>query len=261
MLKKWTIYKITNPTGRVYIGVTCNYKKRVAAYRGLDCKTQPIIYKSIIKYGIEAHLIEVIDSFESTWSFAKGKEMFWIRTYMSNSNKYSDKFGMNVTDGGEGTLGRFKTDEEKSAISRRNKGFRHTEEAKIKIGEAAKGNRYNAGRKHTDVWKKQASERSIGNKHNIGRKQSAETIEKRVSKIRGRKMPEHISVAIRKRITEAVGRPILQYDLNGVFLREFVSISDAARILNWERALIRKSLRGLYKHTNGWIFKYKNNIP
>jgi hypothetical protein len=206
-------------------------------------------------------VFEVVESFESEWYFAQEREIFWIGVYMSNSNRHPNGSGMNVTDGGQGTLGRPKTEAEKIATSIRNTGLKHTKEAKIKIGEAAKGNKHSAGNKHTDAWKKRASERTLGNKYNLGLKQSAETIEKRVSKIRGIKIPEHIAKARRDKITKAVGRPILQYDLNGNFIREFISISDAARELNWDRSLIRKSLRVLYKHTNYWIFKYKNNVP
>ena len=35
---------------------------------------------------------------------ADGKEMFWIRSYMSNKNKYPEQNGLNLTDGGEGRI-------------------------------------------------------------------------------------------------------------------------------------------------------------
>jgi predicted GIY-YIG superfamily endonuclease len=36
------IYKITSPSGRIYIGKTTNLKERLKHYKYLKCKTQPI---------------------------------------------------------------------------------------------------------------------------------------------------------------------------------------------------------------------------
>ena len=57
----FTIYKITNPLGKVYIGKTCNLSKRKYAYRKLECRSQPLIYRSINKYGWENHDFEIIE--------------------------------------------------------------------------------------------------------------------------------------------------------------------------------------------------------
>lgn len=54
------IYKITSPTNRIYIGSTTNIKKRFSYYKNLNCKTQPRLYRSFIKYGIGNHLFEII---------------------------------------------------------------------------------------------------------------------------------------------------------------------------------------------------------
>lgn len=56
------IYKITNPKGRVYIGQSRNIEKRISNYKGLhNCKTQPKLYRSFIKYGTDKHLFEIIE--------------------------------------------------------------------------------------------------------------------------------------------------------------------------------------------------------
>lgn len=55
------IYKITNPSGKVYIGQTWNFEKRKKDYKWLgSVKKQPALYNSLIKYGFENHKIEVI---------------------------------------------------------------------------------------------------------------------------------------------------------------------------------------------------------
>lgn len=56
------IYKITNPTGRVYIGQSVNLKKRRREYSRLQsCKTQTRLYRSLLKYGFSEHIFEVIE--------------------------------------------------------------------------------------------------------------------------------------------------------------------------------------------------------
>ena len=54
------IYKITSPSKRVYIGQSKNIKTRFKFYKNLKCNNQIRLYKSLIKYGVEAHKFEVI---------------------------------------------------------------------------------------------------------------------------------------------------------------------------------------------------------
>jgi len=56
---KWTIYKIINPKGRIYIGKTNNFKKRLGDYRNVNCSNQKLVYKSLKKYGFQNHKIEI----------------------------------------------------------------------------------------------------------------------------------------------------------------------------------------------------------
>lgn len=53
------IYKITSPSGRIYIGQTYNLRKRLNHYKRLLCKKQPKLYNSFKKYGYENHKIEI----------------------------------------------------------------------------------------------------------------------------------------------------------------------------------------------------------
>ena len=54
------IYKLTNPNGSVYIGQSWNIKNRIKTYRSLDCKKQPKLYNSLIKYGFDSHKVEIL---------------------------------------------------------------------------------------------------------------------------------------------------------------------------------------------------------
>lgn len=52
-------------------------------------------------------------------------------------------------------------------------------------------------------------------------------------------------------------KPIIQYSLNGKKLAEFDSLSDASNQLNINQGNICHVLKGRYKHTHGYIFRYK----
>lgn len=54
------IYKITSPSGRVYIGQSINIVNRWRSYRSLSCSEQSAIYNSLRKYGVDNHKFEVL---------------------------------------------------------------------------------------------------------------------------------------------------------------------------------------------------------
>ena len=55
------IYKITNPTNKIYIGQSTNIGNRFKHYKSLDCKRQSSLYKSFLKHGVENHNFEIIE--------------------------------------------------------------------------------------------------------------------------------------------------------------------------------------------------------
>ena len=58
------IYRIISPTGRVYVGQSVDTEKRFSFYRSIACKSQPKLYRSLLKYGHESHVFEVIKECE-----------------------------------------------------------------------------------------------------------------------------------------------------------------------------------------------------
>lgn len=59
--KNCGIYKITSPTGRVYIGQSENITSRIRNYSGLQAKGQPRLYASLKKYGWKNHQFDIIE--------------------------------------------------------------------------------------------------------------------------------------------------------------------------------------------------------
>lgn len=55
------IYKITSPSGKIYIGQSIDIERRSKIYKKEDCKGQPKLYGSLVKYGFSKHIFEVIE--------------------------------------------------------------------------------------------------------------------------------------------------------------------------------------------------------
>lgn len=58
---KTGIYKITSPSGKIYIGQSIDIEVRFKTYNKVNCKTQRRLYNSFIKYGVEKHFFEIIE--------------------------------------------------------------------------------------------------------------------------------------------------------------------------------------------------------
>lgn len=224
-MKHWYIYKITSPKGRVYIGRTCDMKRRMERYSYLDCIEQTAIYRSIKKHGWESHKYEVIDEFDGTNSECNSKEIFWVRTYMSNIRKYPKMKGLNLTDGGGGTHGYKHTDKAKKAIS----------DKKIGIP-----NYSWVGKFHSEETKKKMSKKLIGNQRWLCKTHSKETKEKMSISSKGKN-----------------SKKIIQYNLDGTFIKEWNSITEASKYMNCDISTISLNVREKTKKAKGFIFKYK----
>ncbi len=254
----WTVYKVTNPEGQVYIGETKNLKKRIRRYRGKEAGTQSALLASLHKHGFENHKIEVIETFDSTESYSNDKEIFWIRTYMSNSYRWPEIKGLNQCDGGKGTKG-YRHSEETNQKNRESKvGFRHTEEARMKISEAGKGNQYNLGRKHSPETIAKRVAANKGRPYRSGYELSQEHKDAIRKGHLGKVLPPEVVEKYRRLVIERFGVPVSQYTLDGVFIQDFKTMADAYRTLKMGKKTIENAVRGIYTERAKFIFKYKN---
>jgi group I intron endonuclease len=74
------IYKITNPSNRVYIGQSTNIKVRFMTYKSLkSTKYQRVLYRSFLKYGIDNHKFEIIE--ECDIKNLNKRERYWQDHY------------------------------------------------------------------------------------------------------------------------------------------------------------------------------------
>ncbi len=88
------IYKITNPKGKIYIGKTKHFEKRVQQYKNLTLKNQRKLFYSFQKYGYINHKFELIE--ECLYEDLEKREIFWIKELNCVEE------GLNLTYGGDG---------------------------------------------------------------------------------------------------------------------------------------------------------------
>lgn len=135
------IYKFTSPSGRVYIGRAVNLRHRHYEHKR-NRRRDTLLGKSFAKYGFEAHSFEVICEVPRINELLNDLEKHYIRLY----NSYKSKYGLNLTSGGDGTMGRFVTESQREKMSKalkgragNTKGYQCSEETKIKISNTLKG--------------------------------------------------------------------------------------------------------------------------
>lgn len=74
------IYKITSPSGKIYIGQSVHIQNRFSAYRRLsNCSEQHKLYRSFLKYGVEFHIFEVLE--ECIVEKLNQQERYWQDFY------------------------------------------------------------------------------------------------------------------------------------------------------------------------------------
>jgi group I intron endonuclease len=148
------IYKITSPTGKVYIGEAKNLKTRCEFYLTPNrIKKQRAIYNSLIKYSVENHKIEILEFCEPE------KLMIRERFWQEHFNSVIDGLNCHLTS--TDSKKKVLSEETKKIMSEKSKGYnnhfygkKHTEESKLKISNRSKGeNNPNYGGKFkTDEW-------------------------------------------------------------------------------------------------------------
>jgi len=156
------IYKITSPTGKIYIGQSNDVETRIRNYKSLKsaCKKQRKLYASLVKYGPKQHIFEIIC--ECTQPELNIKEAYYICLF----NTFNSDTGMNLTSGGDSHI---LSEETKKKISNSNKGRggrkkgtkpNMTPEGRAKIIAMKTGNTYCLGKRWS--WSEDQKERVRG---------------------------------------------------------------------------------------------------
>lgn len=192
------IYKITNPKGKVYIGQTIDYARRLRHYKLLKCQEQPKIYRSLVKYGLESHKFQLIKE------CSKDELTKWERYFQEMYNSVGIN-GLNCILVATDDFSGGHSEESKKKISKALKGRQLTTEHKHNI---AQGNskriitdehRYNLGngnrgRTFTNEWVDKLREAQIG------KVKSKETKDKISQSLKGRTFSEEHKQKLKARV-------------------------------------------------------------
>lgn len=192
MKKTCGIYKITSPSGKVYIGQSIDIYNRFARYKSLKCASQPRLYNSLLKHSFEKHYFEIIkicehfelndyerhfqDLYNSSGVFGlnclltKSKDKSGeLNIETKNKIRKANTGNINSTEARKkisiANTGRKLSIETKNKISNSNKGHYVSEETRQKISQANNGNKYNVGKKLTEETKLKISCKLKGFKH------------------------------------------------------------------------------------------------
>lgn len=145
------IYMIISPTAKVYIGQSTDLHKRKMTYkRGCD-KTQSRIYNSIVKYGFDAHIFEVIE-------FCSVEKLNELERYWQDQYEVLGVYGLNLkltqTDDKNGQHSEIT--KQKIGLKQKNKIV--SSETKIKLKESHLGQKaWNKGLVMSDEARKNMS--------------------------------------------------------------------------------------------------------
>lgn len=161
MHKRICVYKITSPTKKVYIGSTIDFERRMVNYENLVCKNQKKLYNSLVKYGFDNHIFEVLC--ECDLKDVRQKEAYYGQLY-----NCLGQHGLNcILPKHEGFVS--VSDETRRKISAAGMGRPCSEKSRQATIARNMGNKYGVGRKQTEAQSKALSARNIGNKYNEGR--------------------------------------------------------------------------------------------
>ena len=120
------IYKITSPSDKVYIGQSIDIERRFRHYKRMVCKDQVKIYNSFLKYGVNAHIFEVLELCDT--EHLNNRERHYQDLYDSVAN------GLNLLYVKSEHFNGGHSEESKKKISDSLKGKTFTDEHKYKIG-------------------------------------------------------------------------------------------------------------------------------
>ena len=230
------IYKITSPSGKIYIGQTTNFSKRKSYYKNGAKPYQVRIYNSLQKYGYDAHTIEFIE--ECLLENLNERERHWQDLY--------DVIGEN------GLNCRLTATNDKSGfLSESSKNKLSIAKKKVVIdGEWREKFAYDwSGKNHSEETKRKMSDSAKG------KKKTLEHISKLPQNQKGYKSkPRSQEFRLNQKLFNGKSKPIFQYDKNNVLINQFISVAEAKRQTSIKT--INSAVLGKTKTAGGFKWKY-----
>ena len=250
------IYKITSPSGKIYIGSSTNIKRRFSNYKGLRCKSQSKLYNSFLKYGVDKHLFEVI-------CFCEKIDLYKNERALGLEFDVLSKDGLNLQLPSYGELPPITSDETRLKQSLIKKGKPSNSPTKFKKGMVSP----NKGKAMSDAVKEKLRLANTGKIISESHKQKlAEAARNRVwtQESRDKLSKSKKGYVASKETREKISKKIFMINPIDKNIIIFNSITEASKILNVKRTSISNNLNGYSKTVisaqYGRIkFEYYNN--
>jgi len=244
------IYKITSPSGRIYVGQSRDIKTRFNRYKKMhkSNSTQIRLWRSFKKYKPENHKFEIIERCEI--ENLNEKERYWQDKYRVLSKK-----GLNCILQETNILPKKCSKEYLSKRSGKNHWFfgkKHNQETKIKMSNSAKLKKVSE-----ETKKKLSLIRKGSNNSFYGKKHSQETKKKQSESAKNRKIIPENENKRRINISKKLSKVVLKLDLKDNILQTYSSVTEAAKDNNTYVGSIVKAIQGIkVKKHKGFKWKY-----
>lgn len=195
-----------------------------------NCKNQPRLYASLLKYGFSAHIFEVVE--ECAIEYLNTRERHWQDFYDVLSKK-----GLNC-----------------KLTQTADQSGKYSKESLEKKSRSMKGKNKGVKRSLQAIQKGLQTKKELGTNFH-----SEETKDKIAKTLTGRVRPQEVGDKISKTTTGrpnlALSKQVLQFTNNGVYVNTFKSVTAAEKSTGFFN--ISKCALGKQKHSGGFIWKYE----
>lgn len=258
------IYKITNLVNKkIYIGQTIqdDVEKRWELHRRLAKKDKgcTALKEAFNKYGIDKFKFEVLIICFNEDCIEYEKE------YIKKYNALVPN-GYNISEGGNGGplfKGKHHSEETKTKLRETSKAYYSNPENRKKLGEKVK-----VALEKSEKWQKALAEGRVGEnlkKENRILWQNDNTVtviseetKKKLSEL-AHKYYEENREKHNKLMSDKLGKQINQYDLNGNYVKSYMSIREAVRQTEIPKTTLQYCVKGKLKTAGGFIWKRAEN--
>ncbi|HSE99892.1 MAG TPA: NUMOD3 domain-containing DNA-binding protein [Nitrososphaeraceae archaeon] len=256
--KNCGIYKITSPSGKIYIGQGVNIKRRFNTYKKLHCKNQPVLHRSFLKYGVENHQFDIIEY--CTEDELNCSERFWqdefdvigknglngtLQDCGEKLRVISEETLQKMSDSQKGDknhfYGKTHSEETKELIRKARENFIYTDELRHKISQNTTMGKNPNAKKVVDIKTGQEYScvkeacKAIG----IGKKLLSEYLK---GDRENKTNLEYSDISLRPRSVKYSYKNILVLDLsNGVY---YYSIKEASKYYGIHKTTLSEMLSG-----------------
>ena len=243
------IYKITSPSGKVYIGQSIQLDMRIKTYKSLECKSQPRLYNSLVKYGPDKHNFEIIEECEV--SELNDKERYYQDIF-----ECIGKNGLNCKLTTSKDKSGFISEETKDKISKSNLGKKMSIESIVKSKLGLKRRYENGyinprlGSNHTEEAKTKLSISKTGKKLSDFHKEKIRLSLLGSKRLAGRKLSDSHKLNCKINATKYKSKIVLDLS-NGVYYDSAKDLSDISKI---PHSTLRSKLNGCSNNNTNYIY-------